>query len=64
ERYSDLDLYLMSLISKNEVEPIKLIVSDYDTKDIQSGTTISGTIKTISIQQIIDAEGERECVLQ
>lgn len=62
--YSDLDLYLMGLISKNEVGPIKLIVSDYDTKDIQPGTTISGAVKTISIQQIINAEGERECVLQ
>jgi hypothetical protein len=62
--YSNLDLYLMGLISKNEVNPVKLIVSDYDTKDIQPGTTISGTVKTISIQQIINAEGERECVSQ
>jgi len=60
--YSDLDLYLMGLLSKNEIDPLKLIVSDYDTKDIQTGTTISGTIKTISIQQIIEAEGERACL--
>src|SRR3989339_1121871 len=59
--YSNLDLYLMGLISKDEVGPIKLIVSDYDTKYIQSGTTISGNLKNISIQQIIDAEGEVKC---
>jgi hypothetical protein len=60
--YSNLDLYLMGLISKDEVDSIKLIVSDTDTAEINPGTTISGTIKIISIQQIIDAEGERECV--
>ena len=59
EGYSDLDLYLMGLISEDEVGPITLIVSDADTKDIQPGTTINGTAKTISIQQIIDANGPR-----
>jgi hypothetical protein len=61
--YSNLTLYLMGLISKSEVGPIKLIISDRDETPIQPGDTIPGILKTISIQQIIDAEGERECVL-
>jgi len=61
--YSNLTLYLMGLISKSEVGPIKLIISDRDESTFGPEYTISGTLKTISIQQIIDAEGERECFL-
>lgn len=62
--YSNLDLYLMGLMSKEEAGPIQLIVSDADNADIQPGTTISGTVKIISIQQIIDTEGERVCLAE
>jgi len=60
--YSNLDLYLMGLKSKEQVGSINLIVSSDDTAYIQPGTTISGSTKTISVDQIINAEGERKCV--
>jgi len=60
--YSQLDLYLMGLMSKDEVSPLKLINSTSDTKYMDVGTTISGSIRTISIQQIIDVAGNRTCI--
>lgn len=61
--YSDLDLYLMGLLSKDEVDPVTLIVSGFDTKDIQPGTIIRGVAENILIHQIIDVEGERVCII-
>jgi hypothetical protein len=57
--YCELDLYLMGLISRCEVSPLTLIVTDTDTAGIQPGTTVQGYSKTITIDQIIAAEGER-----
>jgi PKD repeat protein len=61
QNYSPLDLYLMGLYDKAEVPPMLLI----DNPDIdparhpEVGATISGGPRFITIDDIIDAEGER-----
>lgn len=60
--YSSLDLYLAGLIDKSKVAPITLIEStDIDPKDLPppKGTTIRGTKRTVTIDDIIAVEGPR-----
>lgn len=59
--YSPLDLYLMGFIDKTQVPPMLLIDnSDIDPKQMpEIGLTISGTPSSITIGDIIAAEGER-----
>ena len=59
--YSALDLYLMGLYDKSQVPQMLLIDNPAidPTKLPEVGTTISGTAKYISIDDIIAAEGER-----
>lgn len=59
--YSPLDLYLMGMIPKEQVPPMLLIdnASIDKTKLPQLGTTITGTAKTVTIDDIIAAEGAR-----
>ena len=59
--FSSLDLYLMGMIPKEQVPPMLLIdnASIDKTQLPQLGATISGTAKTVSIDDIIAAEGER-----
>ncbi|HEX5057249.1 MAG TPA: prenyltransferase/squalene oxidase repeat-containing protein, partial [Gammaproteobacteria bacterium] len=63
---SPLDLYLAGLYRADEVPPMTLIVNPAldprvtpEQGLLVHGTTISGTARTISIQDIITAEGER-----
>jgi Glucodextranase, domain B len=59
--YSPLDLYLMGMIPKDQVPPMLLI----DNQNINKtqlpflGATVSGTASTVSINDIVAAEGER-----
>ncbi|MDY6906201.1 MAG: CARDB domain-containing protein [Thermodesulfobacteriota bacterium] len=59
--YSPLDLYLMGLIDKSEVPPMTLIENtDVDpTRLPATGEVVEGTVKTVTIDDIIAAEGER-----
>ncbi|MFP4040966.1 MAG: CARDB domain-containing protein, partial [Desulfosudaceae bacterium] len=59
--YSPLDLYLMGLVDKTEVPPMLLIDNpEIDPKRLPvAGETISGTARTVTIEDIIAAEGER-----
>lgn len=59
--FSPLDLYLAGMIPKEQVPPMLLIEnSAIDKNQLPSlGTTISGTVKTVTIDDIIAAEGER-----
>jgi hypothetical protein len=59
--FSPLDLYLMGMIPKEQVPPMLLIdnASIDKTQLPQLGATVSSTAKTISIDDIIAAEGAR-----
>lgn len=59
--YSPLDLYLMGMIGKEEVPPMLLIENpEIDPAKLpEPGATISGTATTVTIDDIIDAEGPR-----
>ncbi len=59
--FSPLDLYVMGMLDKSEVPPMLLIEnSDLDqTKIPVVGTMISGTPRTVTIEEIIAANGER-----
>lgn len=59
--YSPLDLYLMGMIPKEQVPPMLLIdnPSIDKTQLPHLGDTITGTAKTVTINDIVDAEGER-----
>ena len=59
--YSPLDLYLMGMIPKSQVPPMLLIdnTSIDKTKLPNIGDTIIGTAKTVTIDDIVAAEGER-----
>src|SRR3990172_7032825 len=59
--YSPLDLYLMGIINPRKVPPILLIdnPSIDATQRPKAGDTISGTAKTITIDDIIAAMGDR-----
>ncbi len=59
--YSNLDLYLMGLIDRTKVPQMMLIENAAidPTKLPEPGALISGTTKTITIDDIIAAEGER-----
>jgi hypothetical protein len=61
KRYSPLDLYLMGMYDKSRVSPVMLIenASIDPTRYPEVGATISGTAKSVSIEDIIAAEGER-----
>jgi hypothetical protein len=59
--YSALDLYLMGMIPKTEVQPMILITNlaiDPSTQSL-AGATISGTASTVSIDDIVAVEGDR-----
>lgn len=59
--YSPLDLYLMGLLDKSEVPPIMLIDSpgtDH-TQISKPYVTISGTSRSVTIDEIVAANGER-----
>lgn len=59
--YSPLDLYLMGMIDKSQVSPMLLIDNPAIDKTLmpQLGATITGTAKTVTIDDIIAAEGPR-----
>ena len=59
--YSPLDLYLMGLVSKEQVPPMILIQNDQvDPNRLpEPGVTIEGTAQTVTIDDIIAAEGPR-----
>jgi len=59
--YSPLDLYLMGMIPKEQVPPMLLIDNPAidKTKLPETGATITGTAKTVTIDDIIAAEGAR-----
>jgi hypothetical protein len=59
--FSPLDLYLMGMIDKSQVPPMVLIENGTidKTKLPQLGATVSGTAKTVTIDDIIAAEGAR-----
>lgn len=59
--YSPLDLYLMGMIDKSRVPPMLLIENTAidPARMSEVGATISGTPRTVSIDDIIAAEGER-----
>jgi len=59
--FSPLDLYLMGMIPKEQVPPMMLIDNPAidKTKLPHLGDTITGTTKTVTIDDIIAAEGER-----
>ncbi len=59
--YSPLDLYLMGMIPKEQVSPMLLIDNPaIDKMQLpQLGVTVSGTAKTVTIDDIIAAEGAR-----
>ena len=61
ERYSPLDLYLMGFDAPSEVPPMTLLVTPaIDPAQIpQLNAVVSATPTTITIDQIIQAEGER-----
>lgn len=70
--FSQLDLYCMGLISAEEVDPLELLVNTHSRNDlvntnlskVYSRTTqpiaVEADIQTITIEQIIEAEGERD----
>lgn len=71
--YCELDLYTMGLISAEEVEPIKLLINIKNGDDTETpgtkklkiarvpvATTVEADVKTITIDEIIAAEGRRE----
>jgi len=58
--YSNLDLYLLGLIPKEDVGLITLIHSDVNSSVIYPGITIPGVAEIISVQQVINVEGERK----
>jgi hypothetical protein len=59
--YSPLDLYLMGMIPKEQVPPMLLIDNPAIDKTLvpQLGVTVTGTAKTVTIDDIVAAEGER-----
>jgi len=59
--FSPLDLYLMGMIPKEQVPPMLLIDNQMvdKTQLPQLGATITGTAKTVTIDDIIATEGER-----
>ncbi len=59
--YSPLDLYLMGIIDKSKVPPMLLIenISVDPTRLPAVGETISGTAHSVTIDDIIGAEGQR-----
>ncbi|MDT8317351.1 MAG: CARDB domain-containing protein, partial [bacterium] len=61
KHYGPLDLYLMGMIDKSKVPSMLLIESaDVDKARLpEAGVTISGTARTVTIDDIIAAEGER-----
>jgi Glucodextranase, domain B len=59
--YSYLDLYLMGMIDKTQVPPMLLINNPAidKTQLPQAGATVSGTSTTVTIDNIIAAQGDR-----
>ncbi|TLM68955.1 MAG: hypothetical protein FDZ69_01785 [Deltaproteobacteria bacterium] len=59
--FSPLELYLMGLIGKERVPPLRLIEAPGldPTQLPQAGITIPGTLRPVTIDEIIAAEGER-----
>jgi PKD repeat protein len=59
--FSPLDLYLMGMIDKSQVPPMLLIDNSAidKTQLPQLGATVTGTAKTVTIDDIIAAEGPR-----
>jgi len=59
--FSPLDLYLMGMIPKEQVPPVLLIENPaVDKTQLPSlGATVTGTTKTVTIDDIIAAEGAR-----
>lgn len=64
-RYSSLDLYLMGLLAPDEVGPLTLLTPgaqvSYGAEDVPpaDGTRIDATARTLSILDVIAAEGAR-----
>lgn len=59
--YSPLDLYLMGMIDKSKVPPMLLIENPAidPKKPSEVGVTINGTARTVNVNDIIAAEGDR-----
>ena len=60
-RYSDLDLYLMGFLPPEEIVPFMLLRNpEFDpTKEPTEGDTITAATETVTIDQIVQAEGPR-----
>lgn len=63
KNYSDIDLYIMGLLPKEQIEPLELIIPTEKDIYISPGITISGKRKIITVDQIISALGKRKCVI-
>ncbi len=59
-KYSQLDLYLMGLIPQRYVQPVSYVAPQ--TKG-EIGNNINGTVKTVTIEQIVQANGKWQCSL-
>lgn len=57
-QYSDLDLYLMGLLPRQFVDDISLVVPNNAGS---VANTISGKLKKISIEKIVEANGKHQC---
>jgi hypothetical protein len=62
--FSDFDLYFMGLLSQEQVQPLTLIDSSFDPLYLAPGMTLTGTPKTIIIQQVVSSEGQRSCATE
>lgn len=62
ERYSALDRYLMGLLAPGEVAPITLLRNpSVDRRQIAvAGETVTATVETILVDQLVAAMGERQ----
>jgi len=57
-----IDLYLMGLLSPEEVPDMTLIVSDTPQEEVNVGVLVTGYARTVSIGQVIAAEGKVTCL--
>lgn len=58
--YSELDLYLMGLLPRQAVRPFTYLEPTYPGSQ---GNTLIGTLKTVTIEQVVAAVGPRRCEL-
>jgi len=62
QKYALITLYLMGLVDKQDVPPIEYIETSEFEMDITE--TIEGSLRQVSIDEIIANEGPRRCILE